>query len=676
MEPVRYFARAGGEPRESVDEAAVEDTLRFIAQRGWTAKENFFASLVTHLAQTLDVAYVIVDRVIADDNDKVETISLFAQGELASNIQYDLVGTPCENVVGQDFCCYADRIQQRFPADALLAEMGAESYAGIPLWTGDGKALGLIAVMDTKPLLNPRLVRTVLQIVALRASAELERSNIEGHLEDSRRRFEDFAKATSDWFWEMDENLRYTWFSPNVEEITGVPPEWHYGKTRAEIGAPEHSSIPWEEHLETLRQRKPFKDFVFLRRGPDGEKWLSAAGVPVFDDKGTFRGYRGTGSDLTREVEAKRAADTAHALLVSAVEAMDGLFAIWDDQDRLLLCNERYREINRCAPGALEPNIPFEEHIRALVTAGCFPEAVGIEEEWLRERLERHRTPGTPSETLRQDGIWLLVDEQKAADGSTVTLGVDITVRKRIESDLSASMQLAEEANRAKSDFLATMSHELRTPLNAILGFSEVLQDQLFGPLGSARYKEYAHDIHGSAEHLLALVNDLLDISAIESGQRNLNRRSLSAKDIIRNCLEITGDRAGQRSIELRCEPVPQNLQVTADERALKQILLNLLTNSLKFTSKGGWVSISAAGKDGGVWLAVEDNGIGIAPDRLPTITETFQPSDGGEGQPERGWGLGLSITDGLARMHGGRLEVESEVGRGTRVSVFLPDGD
>lgn len=169
-------------------------------------------------------------------------------------------------------CCYVDKIQQQFPTDDLLAQMGAESYAGIPLWTGDGKPLGLIAVMDTAPLSNPGLVQTLLQIVALRAGSELEHNEMESQLLESRQRFEDFAMATSDWFWEMDENLRYTWFSSNVETVTGVALEWRYGKTRAEIGAPEEPSIPWEEHLETLRRREPLKDFVFLRRGPDGEK--------------------------------------------------------------------------------------------------------------------------------------------------------------------------------------------------------------------------------------------------------------------------------------------------------------------------------------------------------------------------------------------------------------------
>ncbi len=171
-------------------------------------------------------------------------------------------------------------------------------------------------------------------------------------------------------------------------------------------------------------------------------------------------------------------------------------------------------------------------------------------------------------------------------------------------------------------------------------------------------------------------MNDLLDISAIETGQRALRRKSLPVKDVIRDCLEITGERAERRSIELRFDPLPATLKVLADERTLKQILLNLLTNSLKFTHKGGRVTIGASSNDGGVWISVVDNGIGISSDRLPTITESFEASDTGNGASEPGWGLGLSISDGLARMHEGHLAVESEVGRGTRVSVFLPDAD
>ena len=159
-----------------------------------------------------------------------------------------------------------------------------------------------------------------------------------------------------------------------------------------------------------------------------------------------------------------------------AIEALDELFVLWDPDDRMVVCNQRYREFNSIAPDALEPGISFAEHQCRLCRAGAFPEIDADDDRWLQERIARHRFPTEPVELAREDGVWMRVDEQKLLDGSTVTLAIDITTRKKIDSKLAESSKVAEHANHAKSHFLATTSHELRTPLNAILGFSEVLR--------------------------------------------------------------------------------------------------------------------------------------------------------------------------------------------------------
>jgi PAS domain-containing protein len=276
------------------DSDIVDETFKLIGQWGGegTGSKPFFKALATHLAEALDVYCVIVGKLSAGSEDKVKTVVLHKDGKIVPNMEYELAGSPCENVIGCTLCCYPDNIQERFPADRLLVDMRAVGYCGMPLWNSEGRPLGIIAVIDIKPIANPDLIKTLLQIVAVRAAAELQHNFMLAELNDSRQRFQDFAAASSDWFWEMDEKLRFTWFSPDVERVTGVPAEWHYGKTREEIGRPDIESERWEEHLETLRRHEPFKDFVYLRRGPDGDKWMRAAGLPVFDSGGRFRRRR------------------------------------------------------------------------------------------------------------------------------------------------------------------------------------------------------------------------------------------------------------------------------------------------------------------------------------------------------------------------------------------------
>lgn len=309
-----------------------------------------------------------------------------------------------------------------------------------------------------------------------------------------------------------------------------------------------------------------------------------------------------------------------------------------------------------------------------MFRAGAFPEIDADDDRWLQERIARHRSSTEPVELAREDGVWMLVDEQKLPDGSTVTLAIDITARKKIEAELAESLKVAEPANHAKSHFLATMSHELRTPLNAILGFSEVLRGELFGPLGGRKYLEYASDIHTSAEHLLALVNDMLDVSAIEAGQWRLHRETVAIGELIVDCVEIMSERAARKRITLTIKISTEPLFVSLNKRAFKQILLNLLTNSVKFTLDVGSVTVTASTADGGVEVTVADTGVGIAAEQLPTITESFRTGTANLQSDERDWGLGLSIADRLVKMHGGHMSIESELGVGTRIALFLPD--
>jgi two-component system, cell cycle sensor histidine kinase DivJ len=249
----------------------------------------------------------------------------------------------------------------------------------------------------------------------------------------------------------------------------------------------------------------------------------------------------------------------------------------------------------------------------------------------------------------------------------------DISDRKAQEAELLKTRDEAESASRAKTQFLANMSHELRTPLNAVIGFSEILNRELFGTLGEARYRDYARLIHESGEHLLNVVNDILDMSKIEAGKFKIVKEPFNVGALVKSCCDIMRHTAEQRSLSLIVDVEPGIPELPADKRACKQMLLNVISNAIKFTDPGGWVRVSAkvVGRD--VVLAVADNGIGIAEADLPKLGNPFVQANNSYDRSYDGAGLGLSVVKGLAKLHDGKLELASTLGSGTTATILLP---
>jgi signal transduction histidine kinase len=241
----------------------------------------------------------------------------------------------------------------------------------------------------------------------------------------------------------------------------------------------------------------------------------------------------------------------------------------------------------------------------------------------------------------------------------------------RMNDELGRLYRELEAASRHKSDFLATMSHELRTPLNAIIGFSEVLHEQMFGELNE-RQVAYVRDVLEAGRHLLSLINDVLDLAKIEAGRMELELSEVSVPDVLRSSVSMYSEHASRDSIALGLTTEPAEIEITADERRLRQIVFNLLSNAVKFTPAGGKVDVSARLDDGQVEIAVADTGPGIAAEDIETIFEEFEQTVDGK-KKEEGTGLGLPLSRKLVELHGGRLWVESEVGRGSTFRFTLP---
>ncbi len=241
-------------------------------------------------------------------------------------------------------------------------------------------------------------------------------------------------------------------------------------------------------------------------------------------------------------------------------------------------------------------------------------------------------------------------------------------------ADLDIARVLADRESAAKSSFLAAMSHELRTPLNAIIGFSEVLKDQIFGPMGRVDYVEYAADIHESGRHLLSLINDVLDMSKIEANRMQIEPEWLDLEGVLRTAVKLVTLQARKRGVSIAFAVEEPKIRVYADERALKQILFNLLSNAVKYTEENGSVTVGGnRSSDGGTSVVVADTGVGIATDDLSRLLRPFERANNRIDLTHQGFGLGLALVNNLTQLHGGCLDIDSTVGVGTTVTVTFP---
>ena len=239
---------------------------------------------------------------------------------------------------------------------------------------------------------------------------------------------------------------------------------------------------------------------------------------------------------------------------------------------------------------------------------------------------------------------------------------------------LNVLLQESHKANRSKSEFLATVSHELRTPLNAVIGFSDILKKQMFGPLGNDKYTDYVNDIHRSGSHLLSIINEILDLAKAESGKLKLDEREVEVLDVLDRCIHMCNEAAHVGKVKLVPPQNREPILIRADERLFFQLVLNLVSNAVKFTPEGGEVRFSvAASVQEGVVIKVIDTGIGIAPEDIPRVLRPFEQVEGSLTRRHGGTGLGLPYADRLAQLHDGKLAIESELRRGTTATIWLP---
>lgn len=499
--------------------------------------------------------------------------------------------------------------------------------------------------------------------------------------------------------WDFDMENRRLFWSRSMYEMLGMKPQdnvMSFGDA-ARLMHPDDGSIYKVARAIAKGDARQI-DQIFRMRHEDGHYvWMRARAQLIKSTSGKVH-MIGIAMDVTEQHRLAQRYAEADQRLADAIESTSEAFVLWDKNDRLVMCNGHYQQAYRLPDEVL---VPGTERI-AVHAAAARP----IVERRVADPDGSNHAHTT--EVQLADERWLQINERRTRDGGLVSVGTDITLLKRHQvrlreserrlmatiGDLSASRQTlerqkaelsvananyqaekerAEAANRAKSEFLANMSHELRTPLNAILGFSEILQNQMFGPLGSEKYDEYSRDIHDSGKHLLNVINDILDMSKIEAGHMRLVCEKIDLAPLIEETLRFTTIPAEQKNILI--DPnVSSGLTVIADRRAMKQVLLNLLSNAVKFTNDGGRISIRARKVAGAVTLTIADTGIGIPKAALEKIGQPFEQVQSQYAKSKGGSGLGLAISQSLTKLQGGAMKIRSVEGVGTTISVRLPD--
>ncbi len=503
-----------------------------------------------------------------------------------------------------------------------------------------------------------------------------ERRFIESSMKQSEERLRDITLAAADRFWETDAELRYTFVShPEGDfwrrseellgkQLWGVAPEW-----------PDEDA--WAEVRKLTEERKPIRDFRFRRQRKDfddgeGLLYLRISAQPFYDAGGKFQGYRGTTANESAEVGAKLKADELRLQFAEAMENLTEGFVLWNADDELVFCNS---QILNDTPAELRPLLAPGLRRKEYLELRSQSDEITDMDDQIKDWSSIDLKPGSAQTSeFRRGDRWIMVRGQRLKNGALAVFHTDVTDRRNREQELTKAHEEAEIANRTKTEFLANMSHELRSPLTAILGYSEVMQEGTFGPIGNEKYEGYMDNIRTSGLHLQQLINDILDVSAIEAGKLTLHDEEVSIHQILESVQLMMAIPIEEAGLEMVTH-LPDSLPILrADLRRLKQILINLLSNAIKFTPEDGLVTLTAGLTDSGeLKIDIADTGIGMSEDGIRTALRKFGQVDGSMTRDQEGSGLGLPLTEGLIAAHGGSMAIKSAPGEGTTVTIIFP---
>jgi len=516
---------------------------------------------------------------------------------------------------------------------------------------------------------------------------QMERtSRVDGALRRTEERFELAVSGAKCGIWDWDIANKRLYWSGAMNALLGR------GKQPRVLTLDEAQELihPDDRFVLTaiessVRSGADGYDRSFRAKHADGHwVWMRAKGQHYRTLRSDDGRLSGIVLDISDQKRADARVDAVERVLEAAFENAAEAFVLWDRDDQLIVCNKRFQDFY-----GIEGVRPGES--RAAIFKRAKSPGESADTNAPLEMFDSSGNTGT-IELQKAGSRWLLVSERRALEGGKIAVATDITALKAHEDELEASRSLletqthelsnlakrlesekerAEEGSRAKSEFLANVSHELRTPLNAIIGFSDVMRNEMLGPL-PPRYAEYASDINRSGQHLLDLINDVLSMARIESGKIELEFVAADPSQLVNEAIKTIKPKADEAGLQFRIN-TPELPPVRADKRAIKQVLLNLLSNAIKFNSSDGFITVETRLEGNGVAIWIHDTGVGIEDDDIPRVMKPFEKAGTAGHQNNGGMGLGLPVSIALVELHGGKLVIESEPAIGTSVYFTLP---
>lgn len=614
----------------------------------------------------------------------------YAEGDANPAARTIRTGKPCiynDILINPEYALWCDE----------ATRYGYASLIALPLIT-NGKAFGALNIYAVEPdafdaeelkLLSELADDLAYGVTALRIRAEQKEA--EETLRESEEKYRLHFENVSDIIFSIDQNLKIQAISPSVEKVLGYSPKELIGRPFQEL------NILASQYLETavsdtmrVFSGERLEGLVYEFVTKDGKrKYGELGGVPLARD-GEVVSVVAIARDITQRKKTEEALEESENRYRTIFSTSGTAMAIIEEDTTVALANTEFEKLSGYSREELEGKRSWTEFVAA-------DDLKRMKEYHRLRRIDPAASPSSYEFRFKdRQGDFKHVFINVAmipGRGESVAALLDITQLKRAQEALKRARdelenkvierteecymakEAAETANRAKSDFLASMSHELRTPLNAIIGFSELLRDEYFGSLNE-KQADYINDVLESGRHLLSLINDILDLSKVEAGKLELEPSLVNVKDLLENSLVMIKEKCMRHGIDLSLNIAEglDDLEITVDERRLKQVMFNLLSNAAKFTPDGGAIRLEAERKGEEVIVSVEDTGIGVAPDEQEKIFEEFHQVKGSLQDKTPGTGLGLPLAKRLVEMHKGRIWIESKgEGKGSRFSFTLP---
>ncbi len=612
-----------------------------------------------------------IARLVGDD--EAETIACLHAGVSVDARRFSIRGTPCEPVYRAGYFAFSGDLLRRFPLinfDGYFTDIGHGSYVGQVVYARDGKPLGHVLALDESERQFDEGERRLVRMVAEHVAHELEHTDSALAVAVGENRLRDFTDTAQEAFFETDASMICVFASAQAENVTGLSATAWLGHPMTELGQPNDAG--WQTCLEDINAHRAFRgaSFAFGKEGKGGPR-LSLSGKPLFDPFGGFAGYRlaalpAATAALAVTGPKPETEETMSQVLGSSLEGV----ALYNADYKLIFCNDKFLNLlfgNK--QDKVKPGMSLAQLSYLWLRQGSDAEKRRL----VKFHLESDALGGDYLDITTPDERTLRAIRRRTEEGGLATVYLDITDLKRREHELSEARDAAVEANSTKSMFLANVSHELRTPLNAIIGFAEIMREQLLGPINNPRYFEYVQDIRASGEHLLDMINDILDLSKAEAGQLELAYEMIDIGDVMNAVVRLMGEQAESGKLHFVALSPVGLPQIKGDKRRVKQVLINLISNAIKFTPAGGTIELSAHADDHSVKITVNDTGIGIAADEISRVMVPFGQVDSEISRRHKGTGLGLPLAKRLVELHGGELHISSEPSRGTRVTVSFP---